>query len=161
MSVPQWDQWISTLQVFVPPIYYPPLEPQAPPEEEEELFSGMFRNYVSLRCDFMRKSTEDEMADGRRLTHAKSWSVIGRKGPHSETSSFVLQASTDDESLFTPGLLPRLFDELQSLPPLRLASPPPDLRSDYGKMSAFALLPPIDNSNRTFRRPFCACRSYW
>jgi len=53
---------------------------------------------------------EDEDADGRKVVHAKSWSVIARKAPRSETSSFVhLELLGEPEFPVSPGVLPALF----------------------------------------------------
>ena len=67
---------------------------------------------------------EDEDADGRKVVHAKSWSVVARKGPRSETSSLVhLELSGEPEFPLSPGVLPALFglgtsDVLRSPSPL-------------------------------------------
>ncbi|KAF8073945.1 TKL/TKL-ccin protein kinase, partial [Lyophyllum atratum] len=112
MSYPQWDQWLTTLEPFVPPIYRPPNVPRVTFGEDEEPLSGTFPPHPRI-------GLKDEDDSGRMLKHAKSWSVIGRKGPRSESSSFVNE-QTDDDLLISPGLLPNLFN-----PPEILRSPSP------------------------------------
>ncbi|KAF7345015.1 putative TKL/TKL-ccin protein kinase [Mycena venus] len=55
--------------------------------------------------------SEDEDAGGRRRSHARSWSLVARKGPRSESSSLLLQEqyASDQESLLSPNLLPHFF----------------------------------------------------
>ncbi|KAG5651731.1 hypothetical protein H0H81_007669 [Sphagnurus paluster] len=89
MSFPQWDQWLDTLKPFVPLIHRPSTIPQVTLGDGEELLS-----------------VEDEDENGHKLTHARSWSVIARKGPQSDTSSFVNQESNDDFPPISPELLP-------------------------------------------------------
>ncbi|RDB14785.1 Serine/threonine-protein kinase STY46 [Hypsizygus marmoreus] len=111
MSFPQWDQWVSTLQPFVPPIYRPPTIPS--------VVLGSEPDNATL--------SEDEDDDGKRIVHARSWSLIARKPPRSESSSFIdTKAEDEDQYLFSPGLLPTLFnsthDVLRSPSPLSLTN---------------------------------------
>ncbi|KAF5382664.1 hypothetical protein D9615_002721 [Tricholomella constricta] len=104
MTPPQWDQWLTTLELFVPPICRPPVVvPQVTLGEGEELLS------------------EDEDEHGQMLAHARSWSVIARKGFRSESSSFVDQEYNDGFLIISPGLLPNLFNNIPEV--LRSPSP--------------------------------------
>ncbi|KAJ7055648.1 TKL/TKL-ccin protein kinase [Mycena amicta] len=82
----QHDQWRDTLETFVPSEFKASTGEEAP-------FS------------------EDEDVGGRRRSHARSWSLIARKGPRSESSSLLHQDGciSDQESLLSPQLLPRFF----------------------------------------------------
>ncbi|GLB38631.1 putative protein tyrosine kinase [Lyophyllum shimeji] len=111
MSFPQWDQWLSTLEPFVPPIYRSPSVPRVTFEGGEGPLS------------------EDEDENGTMVKHAKSWSVIGRKGPRSESSSFINEQPDDEDFSISPGLLPNLFN-----PPELLRSPSP-LSPSYALIS--------------------------
>ncbi|KAK0462909.1 TKL/TKL-ccin protein kinase [Desarmillaria tabescens] len=54
--------------------------------------------------------SEDEDAGGRRRSHPRPWSIIARKGPQSESSSFIRQDFGNNDILLSPGLLPTLFN---------------------------------------------------
>lgn len=41
MSYPQWDQWVSTLEQFVPPIFRPSITPHVILGDDEDIFSGI------------------------------------------------------------------------------------------------------------------------
>ncbi|KAJ6501810.1 TKL/TKL-ccin protein kinase [Mycena vulgaris] len=93
-SAEQYDQWRAALEMFVPSVFH------ASPSERSSL-DGEEQGILS----------EDEDAGGRRRSHARSWSLIARKGPRSESSSLLRQEgiSSDQEFLFSPNLLPRFF----------------------------------------------------
>ena len=123
MTYPQWTQWISALQPFVPPIHWPCHIPHVAPDENEELLSGIPCTCRSSNLLLMVLPPEDEDADGRKVMHAKSWSVVARKEPRSETSSFVhLEPSGEPEFPVSPGVLPALFC-LETCDVLRSPSP--------------------------------------
>ncbi|KAG6915906.1 hypothetical protein DXG01_009373, partial [Tephrocybe rancida] len=103
MSYPQWEQWLTALEPFVPPIYRPSAIPRVTFDHEELL-------------------SEDEDPNGHMLPHARPWSGIARKGPRSESSSFVNQEVHDHFALISPGVLPTLFS---SNAPEFLRSPSP------------------------------------
>ncbi|KAG6913881.1 hypothetical protein DXG01_003717, partial [Tephrocybe rancida] len=89
MSYPQWEQWLTALELSVPPIYRPSVIPRV--TFDHELLS------------------EDEDPNGHMLPHAWPWSRIARKGPCSKSSSFVNQEVHDHFALISPGVLPILF----------------------------------------------------
>ncbi|KAK0213720.1 TKL/TKL-ccin protein kinase [Armillaria fumosa] len=60
--------------------------------------------------------SEDEDAGGRRRSHPRSWSIIARKGPQSESSSMIRQDFGNNDILLSPGLLPTLFNGTSDLP---------------------------------------------
>ncbi|KAJ7145696.1 TKL/TKL-ccin protein kinase [Mycena epipterygia] len=101
----QYDQWRAALEVFVPSVFQP---------------SPSGRS--SVETDQQAIMSEDEDAGGRRRSHARSWSLIARKGPRSESSSLLLQdgCNSDQESLLSPNLLPRLFGGSQDVSPLAI-----------------------------------------
>ncbi|KAJ3972535.1 TKL/TKL-ccin protein kinase [Lentinula raphanica] len=71
-----------------------------------------------------------ESSDGRRHSHPRPWSLIARKGPHSESSSLHQQLLEEEEQeiedVLSPNMLPTLFTPLSltassgkgSVPPL-------------------------------------------
>ncbi|KAJ7085379.1 TKL/TKL-ccin protein kinase [Mycena belliarum] len=88
----QHDQWRAALEMFVPSVFVGPSS--------------------SLDADGQDILSEDEDAGGRRRSHARSWSLVARKGPCSESSSLLRQDAcytSDQESLLSPNLLPRFF----------------------------------------------------
>ncbi|KAJ7657789.1 TKL/TKL-ccin protein kinase [Mycena polygramma] len=91
----QYEQWRSALETFAPSVF------QRAPSERSSLEADDRGGILS----------EDEDAGGRRRSHARSWSLIARKGPRSESSSLLLQdgCNSDQESLLSPNLLPRFF----------------------------------------------------
>ncbi|KAF8169113.1 hypothetical protein K438DRAFT_2024728 [Mycena galopus ATCC 62051] len=97
----QYDQWSSALEAFVPSVYIPDLSPDS---GRSSLESADDRHGGIL--------SEDEAPGGRRRSHARSWSLVARKGPRSESSSLLLQdrdCASDQDSLLSPNLLPRFF----------------------------------------------------
>ncbi|KAJ7255043.1 TKL/TKL-ccin protein kinase [Mycena haematopus] len=95
----QYDQWSFSLEAFVPSVYIPQSSPN----------SG--RSSLESADDRGGILSEDEDAGGRRRSHARSWSLVARKGPRSESSSLLLQdgCASDQDSLLSPNLLPRFF----------------------------------------------------
>ncbi|KAJ7688619.1 kinase-like domain-containing protein [Mycena rosella] len=92
----QYDQWRAALETFVPSVFLgAPSERSSPDADDRGILS------------------EDEDAGGRRRSHARSWSLVARKGPRSESSSLLRQEgvcyASDQESLLSPNLLPRFF----------------------------------------------------
>ncbi|KAJ4480939.1 hypothetical protein J3R30DRAFT_3287727 [Lentinula aciculospora] len=65
-----------------------------------------------------------ESSDGRRHSHPRPWSLIARKGAHSESSSLHQQLLEErDQDVLSPNMLPTLFTSLSvgskgSIPPL-------------------------------------------
>ncbi|KAJ7157940.1 TKL/TKL-ccin protein kinase [Mycena crocata] len=103
----QYDQWCSVLEMFAPSVLQHPLSGRSSFEGGEQ---GML--------------SEDEDAGGRRRSHARSWSLVARKGPRSESSSLLRQEGciSDQESLLSPNLLPRLFGGSQDVSPLAITT---------------------------------------
>ncbi|TFK27549.1 TKL/TKL-ccin protein kinase [Coprinopsis marcescibilis] len=98
----QYTQWISNLQNFVSEI----LHSTSVRETDEDL--------RSLRSGLSLITTGDETVYNRRNSTGRPWSVIGRKGPHSESSSMVVQIQekrddSDRKSVLTPSLLHWMF----------------------------------------------------
>ncbi|KAJ7166663.1 TKL/TKL-ccin protein kinase [Mycena filopes] len=97
-SSAQYDQWSEVLEGFVPAAFVQ----HAPSPSTSEAGADEHAGILS----------EDEDAGGRRRSHARSWSLVGRKGPRSESSSLLRQEggwASDQESLLSPNLLPRFF----------------------------------------------------
>ncbi|KAK0471351.1 TKL/TKL-ccin protein kinase [Armillaria novae-zelandiae] len=92
----QNEQWCSTLGIFT-----------ATTVDES-------RSRNSLDDDSLL--SEDEDAGGRRRSHPRPWSIIARKGPHSESSSMIRQDFGNNDILLSPGLLPTLFNGTSDLP---------------------------------------------
>ncbi|KAJ7731934.1 TKL/TKL-ccin protein kinase [Mycena maculata] len=100
----QYDQWRVALEMFAPSVYTPsPSERSSPDAGEPRILS------------------DDEDAGGRRRSHARSWSLVARKGPRSESSSLCQEGCiSDQESLLSPNLLPRFFGGSQDVSPLAI-----------------------------------------
>ncbi|KAJ7500959.1 TKL/TKL-ccin protein kinase [Mycena galericulata] len=102
----QWEQWRAALEGFAPSVY---VATHSPPGSGRSSFAG------EREGDEQRILSEDEdpAAPGRRRSHARSWSLVARKGPRSESSSLLYQEGCirdqETESLLSPNLLPRLF----------------------------------------------------
>ncbi|KAJ7585178.1 TKL/TKL-ccin protein kinase [Mycena floridula] len=91
-------QWREALQMFVPCVTYEQPIPQISLYEENDESP-----YYS--------EDDDEVNDGRIISNPRPWSLIGRKGPRSETSSFIQQElSNETEMPLSPNLLPDLFN---------------------------------------------------
>jgi hypothetical protein len=90
---------------------------------------------------------EDGDENGIRVYHTKPWSVIARKGTHSESSSFINQAyNTDEEHLISQDAVPNRQSLISQASPgsaealfpiNRPPTPPPEPGS--GKWRSFRL----------------------
>lgn len=74
-------------------------------------------NYTISKCKLIKPSTEEEDSGGRRISHPRPWSVVGRKKPHSESSSMLHQRSLSHELPLSPTLLPTLFNGTSDIRP--------------------------------------------
>lgn len=137
-SYAQHEQWCSILQAFVPSVIVPgpaedsDFESESEEEPAELLMSGKCAFSLKKSCAYNWPVDGEDIFEGRRRTNPKPWSLIGRKGPRSETSSFIQQAQFEDnEFVLSPGLLPTLFDPGTGtvLADLRTLSPLPSPRS--------------------------------
>ncbi|KAG9217667.1 hypothetical protein CCMSSC00406_0003644 [Pleurotus cornucopiae] len=88
----QCDQWCETLRPFTTQYYRSP-----------DLDSG--RGHCIPLSSPLPVHHQNQVVLGRSA-RPRSWSVIGRKGPRSDTSSFQQEKT---EYLLSPNLLPRLF----------------------------------------------------
>ena len=108
----QYSQWVSGFEPFVERILRSTSIPHREDDcddEDESLHTG-----ISLIL------TGDEKMYERRKSTARPWSLIDRKGAHSESSSLVNQArldGADTASVLSANLLPRLFNGNGSAPP--------------------------------------------
>lgn len=94
----QYTQWVSRLEQLVLRVYRSSSVPS--PGDDGE----------SLRTGFSLILTGDERMYERRKSTARPWSVIGRKGTQSESSSFVVEKREEDgRSVLSSGLLSNLF----------------------------------------------------
>ncbi|CAK5271870.1 unnamed protein product [Mycena citricolor] len=119
----QYDQWCATLEHFVPSIY--------------QGSSGTIEENSNVPSD-------DEEAGGRRRSHARSWSLVGRKGPRSESSSLLQQEGclSDQESLLSPQLLPRFFGGgSQEVSPLAINTTFPRIHLGTNELVGFDVPP--------------------
>jgi hypothetical protein len=133
MSFDQWEQWVSLLQTFVPHMSLPLGAPYVSVGDSETPLSG---NIGSLSCEecMLTILAEDEDEDGTRVYHTRSWSVMARKGAHSESSSFVNQAYADEEPLISKEVLPNLPSFISQTSPInRPSTPPPESSIGLGK----------------------------
>ncbi|KAJ7030108.1 TKL/TKL-ccin protein kinase [Mycena alexandri] len=108
----QYDQWCGALEAFVPAVFVQ----HAPSPGASDLGADADEQHAGIL-------SEDEDAGGRRRSHARSWSLVGRKGPRSESSSLLRQEggwASDQESLLSPNLLPRFFGGSQDVSPLAI-----------------------------------------
>ncbi|KAJ3517430.1 hypothetical protein NLJ89_g512 [Agrocybe chaxingu] len=142
----QYSQWVSVLEPFVSHVTHSTSVPHYLQEPDgRSVYSG-----VSLVSTY----EEDKFGLTRRRSSARPWSLIGRKGFKSETSSLVgvetEVRNSDDASILSPNMLPDLFrPELprsplhisfvpdEAVPPLQLMmespeeySPPESIASD-------------------------------
>ncbi|KAJ7191639.1 TKL/TKL-ccin protein kinase [Mycena pura] len=99
----QCDQWRAALEVFAPSVL------RRAPVDERALLSGANTPSFLACWHPCSRRAEDEDAGGRRRAHARPWSVVARKGPRSESSSLLADREREQELLFSPNLLPRLF----------------------------------------------------
>ncbi|KDR83111.1 hypothetical protein GALMADRAFT_113318 [Galerina marginata CBS 339.88] len=115
----QYTQWTILLEPFVSRIHHSTSVPQYLQDTDgASVYSG-----VSLL------PTEDEIDKfshtlRRKSSVARPWSLIGRKGNHSESSSMVGVETSDRMSVLSPNLLPTLFLDGLSKSPLRLSFVP-------------------------------------
>ncbi|KAJ8516304.1 hypothetical protein ONZ45_g6390 [Pleurotus djamor] len=99
LGVAQCSQWCKTLRKMVS-TYYRATELDASAIED-------IRSPELLPCEYVPR------------LRPRSWSVIGRKGPHSDTSSFVRQERLNESDYpLSPSLLPTLFKSNISDSPL-------------------------------------------
>ncbi|KAF8962977.1 TKL/TKL-ccin protein kinase [Flammula alnicola] len=108
----QYTQWTTLLEPFVSRVYHSTSVPQYLEDNDgASVYSG-----VSLLV------MEDEHKFGlrRRSSMARPWSLIGRKGAHSESSSMLGVDVSDKVSILSPNLLPTLFLNGLSRSPLHL-----------------------------------------
>ncbi|KAF9013172.1 hypothetical protein BDQ17DRAFT_1536866 [Cyathus striatus] len=92
----QFEQWLSVLQNLAPQtLYWNSIMDASTNTEESWIF---------------------DMESLRRSSVPKAWSLIGRKGAHSECSSMVLKNHFDTISLLSPELLPALFSQSPTSP---------------------------------------------
>ncbi|KAF9502060.1 hypothetical protein BDN71DRAFT_1459245 [Pleurotus eryngii] len=92
LSQEQCDQWCETLRPFTTQYY-----------RSADLDSG--RGHCISLSSPLPVHHQNQIVVGRSA-RPRSWSVIGRKGPRSDTSSFQQEKT---EYLLSPNLLPRLF----------------------------------------------------
>ncbi|KAJ7468748.1 TKL/TKL-ccin protein kinase [Mycena latifolia] len=107
----QHEQWRAALEAFVPSVSVQGERSSPDADADSDGQGGIL--------------SEDEDAGGRRRSHARSWSLIARKGPRSESSSLLRQdgamSEQESESLLSPNLLPRLFAAgVQDVSPLAI-----------------------------------------
>ena len=95
----QYTQWTSQLEMFVSRVYHSTSIPVDRARAEGD--------NVSLLSDMSLILTGDETILGRRRSTARPWSMIGRKGPRSDSSSVIQKG--DQISILSPTLLPTLF----------------------------------------------------
>ncbi|EAU86182.2 TKL/TKL-ccin protein kinase [Coprinopsis cinerea okayama7 len=99
----QYTQWVANLQLFVTRILH---STSVPNMEGDDIGTGGIRTGTSFVL-----TAEETMYEPRRST-ARAWSVIGRKGPNSESSSLVAEMGNspgEQGSILSPNLLPTLF----------------------------------------------------
>ena len=96
----QYTQWTSQLEMFVSRVYHS----TSIPVDSRTRAEG---DNVSLLSDMSLILTGDETILGRRRSTARPWSMIGRKGPRSDSSSVIQKG--DQISILSPTLLPTLF----------------------------------------------------
>jgi len=110
----QYTQWTSLLEPFVSRVYH---STYLEDEDGASIYSG-----ISLLL------TEDDLKVSARCKSfvARPWSVIGRKGAHSESSSMlgIAVKGSDWKSILSPSLLPGLFFSEFPKSPLRLSFGP-------------------------------------
>lgn len=97
----QYTQWTSQLEMFVSRVYHStsiPVDTRAGAEGD---------NFSVLSSAMSLIVTGDETILGRRRSTARPWSMIGRKGPRSDSSSVIQKG--DQISILSPTLLPTLF----------------------------------------------------
>ncbi|KAJ7819194.1 TKL/TKL-ccin protein kinase [Mycena olivaceomarginata] len=129
----QYEQWCSAIELFVSSVYVP------------ETLPNSARSSVEGGDDRGGVLSEDEDAGGRRRSHARSWSLVARKGPRSESSSLLRQegCASDQESLLSPNLLPRFFGPgSQEVSPLAINTTFPRGHLGMNEGVGFEVMPP-------------------
>lgn len=101
----QYSQWVGKLEELVLRVFRSSSVPSYGEEDERE----------SLHTGISLILTGDEKMYERRKSTARPWSLIGRKGNHSESSSFVGQEQ-DTASVLSSSLLPNLFNGNEKSP---------------------------------------------
>jgi len=102
----QYTQWTSQLEMFVSRVYHSTSIPVDRARAEGD--------NVSLLSSMSLLLTGDETVLGRRRSTARPWSMIGRKGPRSDSSSVIQKG--DQMSILSPTLLPTLFTNNSASP---------------------------------------------
>ena len=95
----QYTQWTSQLEMFVSRVYHSTSIPMDRARADGD--------NVSLLSSMSLLLTGDETILGRCRSTARPWSMIGRKGPRSDSSSVIQKG--DQVSILSPSLLPTLF----------------------------------------------------
>ncbi|KAE9403429.1 hypothetical protein BT96DRAFT_990287 [Gymnopus androsaceus JB14] len=136
----QHDQWCSVLASFVPLVVDERYTMQTPHFSFEQLKMRRALSYQEIYQKNRRKTSQAQIfakfkfslssSGGRRHSNPRPWSLIGRKGPHSESSSLhqqlleeVGQEVDRMDEVLSPNMLPTLFTALSagsksSIPPL-------------------------------------------
>ncbi|KAF5317548.1 hypothetical protein D9619_013143 [Psilocybe cf. subviscida] len=111
----QYEQWVAVLEPFVSTVHHSTTLPQYVDDYDgASVYSG-----VSVLV------TEEYPLHPK--PKARPWSIIGRKGTHSESSSVIAMDLNDKASILSPNLLPTLFRKEAPLrSPLGLSFPPDD-----------------------------------
>jgi hypothetical protein len=102
----QYAQWTSQLEMFVSRVYHSTSIPVDRARAEGDNVSPLSAMSLIL--------TGDETVLGRRRSTARPWSIIGRKGPRSDSSSVIQKG--DQISILSPSLLPTLFTNNSAIP---------------------------------------------
>lgn len=111
----QYTQWTTLLEPFVSRVSHSTSVPRYLEDDDGvSVYSG-----VSLL------PTEDERF-GLKSAIARPWSLIGRKGNRSESSSMIGIEISDKASILSPNLLPTLFVNNLPRSPLHLSFLPQD-----------------------------------
>ncbi|KAH7871132.1 uncharacterized protein C8R40DRAFT_1122895 [Lentinula edodes] len=128
----QYNQWTSALEEFVHTVIdarYTSFNPGGKPPHSNTKIEGYDGDdgdvqSLALSEDFPDDlSTElakfnlsPESSNGRRHSHPRPWSLIARKGPHSESSSLHQQLLEEEgqelEDVLSPNMLPTLFTSI-------------------------------------------------
>lgn len=135
----QYNQWCSVLERFVHSVIDCPIFSSTSPHvgyevgEDEGHADADIESLVLSEdspnedLDFVKMNFGLTSTDGRRHSHPRPWSLIARKGPHSESSSLHQQMLEEDEQevedVLSPNMLPTLFTppsagSKSSIPPL-------------------------------------------
>ena len=98
----QFNQWTTVLEPFVSRVVHSTYVPQY---YEDADGASVYSGHVSLvpTCE------DDKFSNRRRNSVARPWSLIGRKGVHSASSSVTNFDVSDKVSILSPNMLPTLF----------------------------------------------------